>query len=255
MLSESPPSGAPRPIAASLARSASSRRASSTSLTSTSTSLRSLPSLLRPSQFHSSPSTQQQIEDVVRDPLPSSPESSNSKAAADAAPFPRLDDDAFLSLAAVRAATRGPLSVYASRRKAGLYRKDPRQESAMLELQRLFDDLEASAAPSTGLTMMEAIGDGGGGGGSWLSSLFGGADPSSSSPPSSALSSPRGLYMYGGVGTGKTMLMDVFSECAAPLVPVSFCFFFELFSLFVATGGKNPALFPFSSLPFFLFPQ
>lgn len=119
----------------------------------------------------------------------------------------------------MRAATRGPLAVYASRRRAGLYRKDPRQEAAMLELQRLFEQLEASAAPSTGLTMVEAIGDDKAGGGSWLSSLFGSDDATSSSSLSN--SSPRGLYMYGGVGTGKTMMMDVFSECCSPLLPVS----------------------------------
>ena len=107
----------------------------------------------------------------------------------------------------------------------------------MLELQRLFNDVEASAAPSTGLTMVGAIGDSGssgGGGGSWLSSLFGGPSDASSSASSPDNSSPRGLYMYGGVGTGKTMLMDVFSECTAPLVPVSPLFlgcFWELFLL------------------------
>ena len=134
----------------------------------------------------------------------------------------------------------------------------------MLELQRLFDDLEAAAAPrSSGLTMMEAIGDDRGGGGSWLSSLFGPGDAALSSgadsAPAGSLSAgssapPKkctpGIYMYGGVGTGKTMLMDVFSECVSPLVPVSlfflfFCFFFSdcspLFSLFVSTG-KNPTL-------------
>ena len=222
-LSESP-SGA-RPIA-SLHRSSSSASRASTTFSS----------LLASSPFHSSPSSLQQIEDVVRDPI--SPPKTTASAPRGGSSDSSSGGDAFLSLPEVRAATRGPLSVYAARRRAGLYRKDPRQESAMLELQRLFGDIEASAAPSTGLTMMGAIGDsggGGGGGGSWLSSLFGGsssdsassASDSSSSSVSSALSSsPRGLYMYGGVGTGKTMLMDVFSECTAPLVPVSFFFLF-----------------------------
>ena len=166
--------------------------------------------------------------------------------------------DAFLSLPAVRGAARGPLAVYASRRRAGLYRKDPRQENAMLELQRLYDDLEAAAAPrSSGMTMVEAIGgDRGGGGGSWLSSLFGPgdafsapADPSGAGSPSSSASTPRGLYMYGGVGTGKTMLMDVFSECVSPLVPVRFvslrppCFSPTSLALFVRGREKNAALF------------
>ena len=210
-LSESPREA--RSIA-TLARAAPPSRAStSTSLLwSPSSSSSSSPS----SPFHSTPSRRQhQIEDVVRDPV--SP-AETSRAASPPSP----ENDAFLSLPEVRAATRGPLSVYSSRRQAGLYRKDPRQENVMLELQRLFNELEASAAPSTGLTMVEAIGGGkgGGGGGGWLSSLFGSDGGSSSSAPAS--SSPRGLYMYGGVGTGKTMLMDVFSECTSPLMPVSF---------------------------------
>lgn len=35
---------------------------------------------------------------------------------------------------------------------------------------------------------------------------------------------PRGLYMYGGVGTGKTMLMDLFAESAPPEFQASFCY-------------------------------
>ena len=207
---------------ASFARSASA--AATTSSLSLTASFSS--SLL--SAFHSTPaSRQQQIEDVVRDPVLSSSSSLENARAAKAV---ENNDDAFLSLPEVQAATRGPLSVYRSRRLAGLYRKDPRQESAMLELQTLFGELEATAVPSSsGLTMVEAIGGddfgtGGsgangtsGGGGSWLSSLFGSSGDSSLPTKSS----PKGLYMYGGVGTGKTMLMDVFSECCSPLVPVS----------------------------------
>jgi cell division protein ZapE len=69
---------------------------------------------------------------------------------------------------------------------AGELRPDPEQRAAALRLGQLQQDLEAP--PSSGL----------------ISRLFGAKPPS-----------PRGLYLWGGVGRGKSMLMDLFHETLA----------------------------------------
>lgn len=68
---------------------------------------------------------------------------------------------------------------------AGELRADPEQEAAAIRLDALQRELEAPAQP-TGL----------------LGKLLG-----RKAPPS-----PRGLYMWGGVGRGKSMLMDLFHD-------------------------------------------
>lgn len=72
----------------------------------------------------------------------------------------------------------------------GRMHKDVAQADAMAELQRVFDDLLAASQPQSGLS------------GLWsrLIRRTGG-------------SAVRGLYLYGGVGRGKTYLMDTFFEC------------------------------------------
>ena len=69
---------------------------------------------------------------------------------------------------------------------AGELRPDPEQRAAAERLDRLQQELEAP--PATGL----------------IGRLMGKKAPA-----------PRGLYLWGGVGRGKSMLMDLFHECLA----------------------------------------
>ncbi|OFC72141.1 cell division protein ZapE [Alteromonas confluentis] len=71
------------------------------------------------------------------------------------------------------------------------FKHDPAQENAVKALQRLYDDLTAQKAQSGGL-------------GASLKKLFG--KPAAKEPV-------KGIYFYGGVGRGKTYLVDTFFDC------------------------------------------
>src|SRR5271168_1608782 len=82
----------------------------------------------------------------------------------------------------------GPRVLYQARCAEGLIRPDPAQERAVERLEMLHRALQGHAPPARG----------------WLGRLgLGGAQPA-----------PRGLYLWGPVGRGKSMLMDLFFAAA-----------------------------------------
>ena len=87
------------------------------------------------------------------------------------------------------ASMHGPvLSAYHALRASGELQPDEDQAAAADRLDQLARTLEAPPRKA---------------GGSWLARLVGGGR-------SAASASPRGLYLWGGVGRGKSMLMDLF---------------------------------------------
>jgi cell division protein ZapE len=81
----------------------------------------------------------------------------------------------------------GPQALYEARCAEGLIRPDPAQARAVERLEALYRKLEHHAPPARG----------------WLSRLITG--------PQTA---PRGVYLWGPVGRGKSMLMDLFLAAA-----------------------------------------
>lgn len=90
-------------------------------------------------------------------------------------------------------ATAGPLFAYRALRAQGKITGDPDQELAAEKLQGLHARLR-DYKPQSGAGWLERLG-------------WGGADTGEEVPGEAAA---QGLYLYGGVGRGKSMLMDLF---------------------------------------------
>ncbi len=101
--------------------------------------------------------------------------------------------------------TEGPLSLYRARRGTGTLRPDPDQELAAEKFQSLYHALKGYQPQAAG----EAKAAGGG----WLE-RFGLGRRRAAPSPEVATTAPQGLYLYGGVGRGKSMLMDLFFDSA-----------------------------------------
>ena len=138
---------------------------------------------------------------------------------------------------AVRPAAEDPETAYERALASGDLKEDPRQRNTIERLQNLWDALTmhplppvAAAAPApapAAAKPKEASSSSFFG----LKSFFGNnnnsnGDSSSSSSSSAAPAvaepapgTPRGLYIYGGVGCGKTMMMDMFFDTVPNTIP------------------------------------
>ncbi|MDD2867653.1 cell division protein ZapE [Neomegalonema sp.] len=98
--------------------------------------------------------------------------------------------------------TSGPFARYEALRAEGLLAEDAPQRAVAQKIQDLHERLEAWTPPP--------LPGEGGGGKPWRFAFL--------KKPASSPQTPRGLYIWGGVGRGKTMLMDLFFE-EAPVEP------------------------------------
>lgn len=110
----------------------------------------------------------------------------------------------------------GPIAEYDNRVHAGRLRDDEHQRTLIQALQDLHDTLTHYHPPRVIHPTIESLQPKKKG---LFSSMFGGGTGSAGGgrtkmqvPPSL----PKGLYMYGDVGSGKTMLMDLFYETLPP---------------------------------------
>ncbi|KIJ20397.1 hypothetical protein PAXINDRAFT_166457 [Paxillus involutus ATCC 200175] len=105
-------------------------------------------------------------------------------------------------------ATRSPLEEYDFQVSTGTLRPDPHQRRIIEHLQLFHSQLLSytppPVPPSSALTSS-----------SLLTRLFTRQSLEPESPPPDA---PKGLYLYGDVGTGKTMLMDLFFHSLPPSI-------------------------------------
>ncbi|KAH8803194.1 AFG1-like ATPase-domain-containing protein [Xylogone sp. PMI_703] len=105
---------------------------------------------------------------------------------------------------------QGPLAEYDARVANGRLRDDEHQRGIIQSLQHLHDELKNYNAPPVVHPTIESLQP-------EQASIFGRLFGSSSKAKEAALKEipknlPRGLYLYGDVGSGKTMLMDLFYE-------------------------------------------
>lgn len=108
----------------------------------------------------------------------------------------------------------GPRRKYDAMIARGELRQDAHQALTVDQLERVYQDLVANrrklSSSGSGLTLVDASGTKERRSG-WWGSIVGSLHDDAPSSRSSSQDTTRGLYMYGGPGCGKTMLMDMFA--------------------------------------------
>jgi len=103
----------------------------------------------------------------------------------------------------------GPIAEYNARVKAGRLRDDTHQRNLIQELQHLHDNLMGYRPPRVIMPTVETLKPKKKG---FFGSLFGSRGGEEGMSLNVSPDLPKGLYMYGDVGSGKTMLMDLFYD-------------------------------------------
>ena len=93
----------------------------------------------------------------------------------------------------------------------GEIQEDPRQEVCMKMLDDLAKQIDGYSPKMTRASKPVASAPSGGG---FFGGLFGGSKPASKpaadGPPLQPVAGQKGLYLWGGTGTGKTFMMNMF---------------------------------------------
>ncbi|KAL2826373.1 AFG1-like ATPase-domain-containing protein [Aspergillus pseudoustus] len=133
-----------------------------------------------------------------------------ASAAASAAASPAVEDKAATSVEV--GSGSGPLAEYDARVQSGRLRDDSYQRQIIEQLQGLYERLRSYTAPSVVHPSVESLDP------APKKSFFGSLFSKTPANPETSIPEnlPKGLYMYGDVGCGKTMLMDLFYDTLPP---------------------------------------
>ena len=113
-------------------------------------------------------------------------------------------------------APEGPAELYAERVKTGELRRDEYQLTIVQDLEKLYRGLLNYEAPPVPDPLVESKASSRTG---WMGKLFGNSERAAPSIPDIPEDVPKSLYLFGDVGCGKSMLMDLFYETLPEEMP------------------------------------